>query len=374
MTAVLSPVRPCSARTAGPAPLVGAGGCAAPRHDLLRLGRLVCEGGGVVPDLQVSVRRWGAPPRADGSNVVLLLHALTGDSHVAGPGGPAHSPTGWWPGVLGAGAPVDTERFHVIAPDVLGGCTGTSGPAGPAGPAMANALGGIDFPEVTVRDQVAAEVRAVQALGIRRVAHVIGASAGGMRALEWAAQTAVPVDHAVVVAAPAASSADLRAGLAVQRAAVTADPAWQGGHYAPQSGPTAGLALARQLAMLTYRSADGLEQRFGPDAGRLTAWLEHHGRSFVERFDAACYLRLIGAMATHDLGRGRGGVQRALRHLPARVTAVAVSSDRFTTPDEVRALARGAGGRYAVIESVHGHDGFLIETEQTATVLRSVLA
>ncbi|WP_374928697.1 homoserine O-acetyltransferase [Kytococcus sedentarius] len=340
--------------------------CPAPRHDVLRLGRFTGEGGGVVPDLHVSVRRWGAAARADGSNVVLLLHALTGDSHVAGPGGPAHAPEGWWPTVLGPRAPVDTERFHVIAPDVLGGCSGTSGPAdAPLGPG---------FPEVTVRDQVAAEVRALQALGVTRVAHVIGASAGGMRALEWAAQRAVPVDHAVVVAAPAVASADLRAWLELQRSAVSGDPAWCGGRYAGTTGPVSGLALARQLAVLTYRSAEGLEHRFGDDPEGLAGWLEHHGRAFVERFDAGSYLRLIGAMASHDLGRGRGGVARALAALPARVTAVAVSTDRFATPAEVRALAEGAGGRYAVIDSAHGHDGFLLEADQTAEVLRSVLA
>lgn len=125
--------------------------------------------------------------------------------------------------------------------------------------------------------------------------------------------------------------------------------------------------------MLTYRSAEGLQERFGDDHARLTDWLDHHGRSFVERFDAGAYLCLIDAMGTHDLGRGRGGVHRALSQLRPRVTAIAVSSDRFATPAEVRAVADGAGGRYAVIESSHGHDGFLIEARQTAHVLRAVL-
>lgn len=352
-------------------------GAPAPRHRVVRPGPVRLEGGALL-DPEVSLRTWGAPAAPDGSNVVVVLHALTGDSHVGGPGGPAHCPRGWWPDLIGPGRPLDTRRLHVVAPDVLGGCSGTTGPASPAPDGR---RWGSRFPAVTVRDQVAVEVAAVRALGLRRVGYVLGASAGGMRALEWGLQREVEAGHLCVVAAPAVASADLRGGLALQRQAVTADPAWRGGDHPSGAGPVAGLALARRMAMLTYRSADGLEERFGEGSpgtcasgGSVTAWLDHHGDSFVRRFDAGAYLALIDAMASHDVGRGRGGVPAALAAVRARVTAVGVSSDRLVRPEEVRRVAALAGGRYLQVESASGHDGFLTETEAVAGLLGSVLA
>lgn len=354
-----------------------AGGESAPHRGRQRLPDLPLESGGVLRAPVVAYRSWGAAPQPDGSNVVVLLHALTGDSHVAGPGGPSHAPRGWWPEQLGPGAPLDTRRLHVIAPDVLGGCSGSTGPAtpGPGGQRL-----GSRMPRLTVRDQVAAEVALLRTLGIRSVAHVIGASAGGMRALEWAAQGEVAVGHAVVVAAPAAASADLRAALHLQRLAVTTDPAWHGGDYRG-AGPVTGLGLARRAAMLTYRSADGLRHRFDavpsdpgtPAEGGVEDWLDHHARRFVDRFDAGAYVHLIDAMATHDVGRGRGGVRAALAGLRAPVTAVALSGDRFVPPQEVAELAALSGGRLRTLRTRHGHDGFLIETDAVSHLLRDLL-
>ncbi|WP_462418295.1 homoserine O-acetyltransferase MetX [Kytococcus sp. Marseille-QA3725] len=362
-------------RPGEPGTEVRPGPAAAPTRRLLRPGPVRLESGELLRP-EVAVRSWGPPPAADGSNVVVVLHALTGDSHVGGPGGPSHAPDGWWPDVIGPGRPLDTERLHVVAPDVLGGCSGTTGPASTAPDGRA---WGSRFPAVTVRDQVAVEVAALQALGVRRVAHVIGASAGGMRALEWGLQQEVEVGHLCVVAAPAVASADLRAGVALQRAAVEGDPAWAQGDYHPGPGPVAGLALARRMAMLTYRSADGLERRFGDPAAVdprscVGSWLDHHGHVFVERFDPGAYLALSDAMAGHDVGRARGGVEAALAGIRARVTTVAVSSDRLVSPAEVRRVAAGTGGAYVEIDTDAGHDGFLIESEATGQVLREALA
>lgn len=226
------------------------------RHRL-RVGELRTETGGLLPDVELTYETWGTLA-ADGSNAVLVLHALTGDAHVA-----AHEedPTpGWWDALVGPGRAVDTDRWFVVAPAMIGGCHGSTGPSTPAPDGRP---WGSRFPFLTLRDAVEAERRLADHLGIGAWRAVIGGSMGGARALEWAATHPARVAGVGVLAATAASSADQIAWGQAQTAAIRLDPDFQGGDYYPGPGPVAGLGIARRIAHTTYRTAGELGQRFG---------------------------------------------------------------------------------------------------------------
>ncbi|MFJ2091283.1 homoserine O-acetyltransferase [Streptomyces sp. NPDC087901] len=346
---------------------------------------LPLESGGMLPGVRLAYETWGRPA-ADGSNAVLVLHALTGDSHVAGAAEPGHPTAGWWDALVGPGRALDTDRWFVVAPNVLGGCQGSTGPSSrrPEG-----AHWGGDFPYLTVRDQVAAEALLADALGIGRWAAVIGGSMGGMRALEWAVGRPERTGALLVLAAPAAASAEQIAWGSLQISAIRSDPGWRGGHYhdaAPGEGPHRGLGLARRIAHVTYRSEPELAARFGgdPQPGeqpwhggryRVESYLDHHAAKLMHRFDAGSYVTLTAAMNGHDVGRGRGGVPQALRRAGMPALVAAIDSDRLYPPAqqaELAALLPGAD-RIRTVESPHGHDGFLIETGQVGALVRELL-
>ncbi|WP_406288953.1 homoserine O-acetyltransferase [Embleya sp. NBC_00896] len=342
------------------------------------------ESGEVLPEVRVGYETWGrlAPDR---SNAVLILHALTGDSHVAGPAGPGFPSPGWWDGLIGPGRALDTDRWFVVAPNALGGCRGTTGPASP-GPD--GRVWGSRFPRLTIRDQVAAEVATADALGIGRWAAVVGGSMGGMRAVEWAVTHPARVGALFLVATTAAASAEQIAWCATQLHAIRADPGWAGGDYhelPAESGPWRGLGLARRIAHVTYRSEAELAARFGRDRqpgegpdGRyaVESYLDHHAAKLTARFDAGSYVSLTEAMNSHDVGRGRGGVAAALARVTAPTVVAAVDSDRLYPPSQQRVLADGipGAGPLRVVESSYGHDGFLIELAQVAPLLAELLA
>ncbi|MGD8201939.1 homoserine O-acetyltransferase MetX [Ornithinimicrobium sp. W1679] len=345
------------------------------------MGDLTLESGKVIEGVRVSYQTWGRLNEAR-DNAVLVLHALTGDSHVVGPRGPGQPTAGWWPGLVGPSCPVDTDEWFVVAPAVLGGCGGTTGPSSAAPDGRPY---GSCFPAVTVRDQVRAEALLADALGIHSFALVVGGSVGGMRSLEWAVTLPGRVKRCVVLAAGAAATADQIAWSVPQQHAVRLDPAFQGGDYYPGPGPRQGLAIARQIAHATYRSAQELALRFGRDGqcgedplrgGRyaVQSYLEHHGAKLVRRFDANAYLALTEAMNSHDVGRGRGGVEAALRRITAELTVGVVSSDRLFTPADGAVVAGSPACReLATIESPYGHDAFLVETEQVFAIVARAL-
>ncbi|MFE9433657.1 homoserine O-acetyltransferase [Streptomyces sp. NPDC006640] len=350
----------------------------------LRDKALPLEAGGELPDVRLAFETWGrlAP---DGSNAVLVLHALTGDSHVAGPAGPGHPTPGWWDALVGPGRALDPDRWFVVAPNVLGGCQGSTGPssAGPAGPPWGGA-----FPFLTQRDQVAAEAGLADALGVGRWALVIGGSMGGMRALEWAVSYPDRTDALLLLATTAAASAEQIAWADIQTRAIRSDPNWRGGDYhgaGPGRGPHAGLGLARRLAHVTYRSEPELAVRFGRapqgaedpwHGGRyqVQSYLDHHAAKLVRRFDAGSYVTLSEAMNSHDVGRGRGGTRAALSLVTARTLVAGVDSDRLYPPSQQAEVAAGisTADRPRVIESPYGHDGFLIEVEQVSALVREL--
>ncbi|MFI8263764.1 homoserine O-acetyltransferase [Streptomyces sp. NPDC085665] len=346
---------------------------------------LALEAGGVLPGVRLAFETWGrlAPDR---SNAVLVLHALTGDSHVAGSAGPGHPTAGWWDALVGPGRALDTDRWFVVAPNVLGGCQGSTGPAspGPRGGAWGSA-----FPRLSQRDQVRAEAGLADALGIGRWALVIGGSMGGMRALEWAVGEPRRVAALLLLACPAAASAEQIAWAGTQLHAIRADPQWRGGDYhgaGPGRGPHTGLGIARRIAHITYRSAGELQSRFGHEAQdgeqprlggryRVESYLDHQADKLVRRFDAASYVALVEAMNTHDVGRGRGGTRAALGRIRARTVVAGVDSDRLYPLAQQEELAAGiaSADEVRVVRSPYGHDGFLLETEQVGGLVRELL-
>jgi homoserine O-acetyltransferase len=331
----------------------------------------------------VAFETWGELNR-EHTNAILVLHALTGDSHVAGVAGPGHPTPGWWDRVVGPGAAIDTDRFFVVCPNVLGGCQGTTGPGSPAGDGSPY---GSRFPLITIRDQVAVEAMLSDRLGIDRWYAAIGGSMGGMRALEWACGLPDRLERAVVLAVGAQASAEQIALCSLQVRAIRADPAFAGGdYYDAASWPLSGMALARGLGQVSYRTPDELQNRFGRAAagdedpwhgGRFAveSYLEHHGDKLGRYFDPNSYIILSEAMNHHDVGRGRGGIDVALAKVTATVVVAGIASDRLYPLTQQFELAELLPGDRpaAVLQSVSGHDGFLLETDQVSGVIATCL-
>lgn len=353
------------------------------------LGTQQLEAGGSLPSVRVAFETWGSLD-ADAGNAVLVLHALTGDSHVTGDAGPGHPTNGWWSGIVGPGLAIDTDRWFVVAPNMLGGCQGTTGPSSlaPDGHEW-----GSRFPALTIRDQVATQAAFSDAIGIRRWAAVIGGSMGGMQAIEWAVGLPERVERVGVLAAPAVSDADEIALNSIQLEAIRMDPGFRGGDYYDADdgdGPHAGLALARRMALLSYRSPSELNDRFrrtwqsgidplgGHGKFAVESYLDFHGNKFTRRFDANSYLVLAAAMSSHDIGRGREGTAPALARVTARSLVLGIDSDRLFPVPTQQVVAAGLsnsihGAQPVVISSAFGHDGFLIEDRLVGAELSRLL-
>ncbi|GGS56683.1 homoserine O-acetyltransferase MetX [Actinokineospora fastidiosa] len=341
---------------------------------------LALESGGVLPGYRVAYETWGtlAPDRA---NAVLVLHALTGDSHVAGPREPGHPTAGWWDGLVGPGRALDPTRLFLVVPNVIGGCQGSTGPASAAPDGRP---WGSRFPALTLRDQVAAEAALADHLGIGTWAMVVGGSMGGMRALEWAVTHPDRVGALALFATTARSSAEQIAWTHAQIEAIRGDPGWHGGdyhHLPPGRGPHRGLGIARRIAHITYRTPSELDTRFGRSRQpggharyAVESYLDHHAVKLAHRFDAGTYVVLATAMNHHDVGRDRGGTAAALRRITAPTLVVGVDSDRLYPVRQQRDLASHLrDAALHTITSAHGHDGFLLETDQADAALRTLI-
>ncbi|HUR95582.1 MAG TPA: homoserine O-acetyltransferase [Gemmatimonadales bacterium] len=334
-----------------------------PAADELALATFQTAGGHRLSGLRLRFRVAGNVDAARDHGWILVFHALTGSADVEQ----------WWGPMVGPGKALDTSRHAIVSANLLGSCYGSTGPREWA------LLHDEPFPELTPADLALAHVPLLEHLGVERLAVATGGSLGGMVALEWGRRSPVPIDRLIVFAAPAATSAQAIAWNAVQRMAIEADPGWQGGHYAPGAGPAAGLAAARALAMITYRSGVEFDARFGRASSRLPGrfdvdhYLRRQGDKLVARFDAASYVALMRAMDLHDVGE----LAAAARETAARVRTiigVGVDSDLLYAAAEVRAwtdayLAAGADARYREIASETGHDAFLIEWDQVERIL-----
>lgn len=350
------------------------------------VGDVELERGGALPDVRIAYETWGTLNDAR-DNVILVEHALTGDSHVVGEAGSGHASPGWWNSLIGPGRPVDPSQWFVVAANVLGGCQGSTGPSSTAPDGQP---WGSRFPYLTVRDQVTAERRLLDRLGIDRLAAVVGGSMGGMRALEWAVSHPDAVDRCVVLAATAYATADQIAWCQSQLLAIRNDPDFAGGdYYRSDRRPDTGLGLARRIAHITYRTEAELGERFGrePQLGEdplrsgergrfaVESYLDHHAGKLARRFDANSYIVLTEAMNSHDVGRDRGGLQAALSRVEADCTVVSVDTDRLYPPrlsDELHAALPASKREHIV--SDFGHDGFLIEEDQVGRIVREALS
>lgn len=349
------------------------------RLGFIDIGPLTLENGARLPEVRLAVQRWGElTPARD--NVVLIEHALTGDSHVAGDPDPDHPQPGWWNGMVGPGAPIDTDEWCVVATNVLGGCQGSTGPASAA---PDGAPWGSRFPEISIRDQVSAEVRLFDLLGIDRLAAAVGGSMGGMRVLEWMLGAPDRLAAALVLAVGARATADQIGTQTTQIAAITSDPDWQGGDYhGTGRAPMAGMGIARRIAHLTYRTEAELDSRFAnsPQPGEdpwnggryaVQSYLEYQAEKLCKRFDPATYVLLSEAMNRHDIGRGRGGVAAAMAASTVPCIVGGIDSDRLYPLHTQRELAEGLAGcrHFEIISSRDGHDAFLTEAAAIGKLL-----
>lgn len=316
-------------------------------------------------------------------NAVLVCHALSGSALVGS----------WWPEVFAPGAVLSLEHDFVICINMLGSCYGSTGP-GSVDPETGKVYGP-DFPLVSVRDNVRAQARLLDSLGIRRLRLVMGGSLGGMQALDWTILNPERVERALIIGvAPLGAM-----GLALnhlQRQAIQHDPEWAEGRYLPQRPPQRGLALARQIAMISYKSAPLFEERFGRNPNRngedpwglddlgggliggrfdIAGYLDHQGQRFIDRFDANSYLAILRTMDTWDPLRGCASPEDAFGRIQARLSFIGISSDWLFPPEDVRRFAetvRAAGveADYREMTSAHGHDAFLAEQAELVRLLQ----
>ncbi len=346
----------------------------------VRLGHddpLPLDSGEELSPFTVAYRTYGNLNEAR-DNAILLCHALTGDQFAADPS-PVTGKAGWWQMLIGPGRPLDTDRFFIICPNVLGGCMGSSGPA-EVNPETGRPWA-LTFPVITIGDMVRAQARLLDHLGIDQLFAVVGGSMGGMQALQWASDYPERVFASVPIAAAARHSAQNIAFHEVGRQAIMADPDWCGGNYIMQgTKPRRGLAVARMAAHITYLSEAALHRKFGRnlqnrseftygfDADfQVESYLRHQGSSFVDRFDANAYLYITRAMDYFDLAQDHGGVlARAFADTPVRFCVISFSSDWLFPTAESRRLvhalnAAAANVSFVEVETDKGHDAFLLD-------------
>lgn len=328
----------------------------------------------------------------DGTNAILVCHALTGNAHAADAGSNGSSlngQTGWWNGVIGNRKAFDTRRYFVVCSNFLGSCYGTTGPT------SVNHFTGtpyrMNFPQVTVRDMVRVQYELLRHLGVNKLLVVAGGSLGGMQVLEWALMYPDYVESIIPIATAARHSAWCIGLNEVARLAIMNDPNWNNGSYDRQ--PERGLALARMIAMLSYRSPESISRRFGRERQKqgngkgfadppghsddlfdVESYLRYQGKKLVDRFDANTYLCITRAMDSHDVTRNRGKLPQVLGSIKARTLSVGIDSDVLYPVYEQREIASLIpGATYAEIKTIHGHDAFLIEFDQLNRFIRKFL-
>ena len=352
------------------------------------------ESGQTLSDVVIAYETWGQLDE-QASNALLICHAWTGDSHASGRAERGHDAPGWWDAVVGPGKAIDTNRWFVVCANVLGGCQGSTGPASPH--PIDEKPYGSRFPVITVRDMVRAQARLLPHLGIPAWRSVIGGSMGGMQVLEWAITYPHLVRSIVPIAACMQATAQQIAWGAIGRHAIRLDPKWRGGDYYdadPDDGPWRGLAIARQVAQVTFRSDNVFTDRFGRELAdrseisdiydlwqrfEVERYLEYHGEKLVRRFDANSYLLIGKAMDLHDVARHRGTVEQAMGRIRVPTLAVGISSDTLYPSYQQRQIhevlkSQGTLSRYAEVDSPHGHDSFLINFDQVGGLLAEFLA
>ena len=325
-------------------------------------GEFVLESGAILHDVEIAYRTWGKPENG-ADHAILICHALTGSADVEA----------WWPNIIGTGKTFDPARDYIVCANILGSCYGTTGPVSTV-PGTGSRYQA-DFPSVSVRDMVELQRTLLDELGVTQLELVTGPSLGGMQALEWALMYPERVGSVVPIGVGGRHSAWCIGVSEAQRAAIAADPNWNNGYYSDESPPDKGLAAARMMAVCTYRSWQSFDERFGRDRRsdkqyQVQSYLQHQGAKINDRFDANTYVTLTHAMHTHDLARDRGEYPDVLETIEQPALVVSVSSDALYPPEEQRYLAEHMpNSQYEILECPHGHDGFLIETEELGRMI-----
>jgi len=349
---------------------------------------LLLECGRTLAPITIAYETYGEL-NSDKSNCVMILHALTGDAHVAGLHRPDDAKPGWWDNMVGPGKAFDTNKYFVLCSNIIGGCKGTTGP-GSIDPSTGKPYG-LNFPMVTIPDMVNAQKRLVDHLGITRLMCVVGGSMGGMQALQWAVAYPDMVRLAMPIATTARLSAQAIAFDAVGRHAIMTDPDFEDGDYYGGPGPVRGLATARMIGHITYMSDMSMREKFGrglqdktsPDYDFVTefkveSYLNYRGASFVERFDANSYLYITKAMDYFDLAQPSGDLRKELAKAKAAFLVVSFSSDwlfpSYMSKEIVSALRRNNKDvSYTEIQSDYGHDAFLVEVDALSRLIVNFL-
>jgi len=350
---------------------------------------LALDGGGKLAPLTIAYKTYGRlSPRRD--NAVLVCHALTGDQHLASQN-PVTGKNGWWARMVGPGKPIDTDRYFVICPNVIGGCMGSTGPGFIE--AETGKPYGMRFPVITIGDMVRAQIMLIDHLGIEKLLGVIGGSMGAMQVLQWVASHSDRIFSAIPIAGAARHTSQNIAFHEVGRQAIMADPNWQGGnYYGTGASPEKGLAVARMAAHITYLSDTALHRKFGrslQDRNALTfgfdadfqveSYLRHQGISFVDRFDANSYLYITRAMDYFDLEAEAGGVlANVFKNTRARICLVSFTSDWLFPTSESRKIvhalnAVAANVSFVEIATDKGHDAFLLEEPELDATIRGFI-
>ncbi len=346
-------------------------------HDPLAL-----ECGKILAPLTVAYETYGRL-NSEGTNAVLVCHALTANAHAAGYHSPADESPGWWDGLIGPRRAFATKKYFVICPNILGSCYGTTGPSS-LDPKTGEPYR-LAFPPFTIRDLVAVQKKLLDVLGVNRLAAVCGSSLGGMQVLEWGISHPDFCETIIPISTAARQSAWCIGLNTAARAAIMSDPVWNNGFYTQQ--PMKGLATARMVGMLSYRSATELERRFGRhwqngatdrfdgnNPFQVESYLHHQGEKLGKRFDANSYIYLSRAMDLHDVTYGRAPLPEVLGSIKARMLCIGVSSDiRYPTVEQKELVGFTPNARYAEIDSIHGHDAFLIEFDRLNAAIKNFL-
>lgn len=355
--------------------------------------------GGVLKEIEVAYEECGAPLRDD--NAVFICHALTGDSHVAGIRPGETKPSGWWEGMVGPGRAVDTNRFHVICANVLGGCSGTTGPMS-INPETGKPYGS-SFPQYAFADAVDVYRMLLRQLGVKKLAALIGGSYGGMMVMDWITRCPDEMEKACLIATSASLNTQAIAFSVMSRNSITDDPKWKGGDYYLEGdgkGPKAGLAAARQLAHITYLSRELLQKKFArrlqenfvnaPEAERrerdrlfktyfqIESYLDYQSMKFIRRFDANSYLHITRSMDLFDPCDRWGSLDAACARVKAKCLVVSYQGDILFTEWQSREitaalLRNGKDVSYCHLESGTGHDSFLTDIDDLSKLVGGFL-
>lgn len=346
---------------------------------------LELESGASIGPVEVSYETYGNL-NEDKSNAVLILHAFSGSAYAAGHK-KGEDKTGWWDSIIGAKKAFDTDKYFIVCSNVLGGCSGTTGPSS-IDPRTGKPYG-LNFPSITINDMVEVQKRLVDNLGIKRLLSVSGGSMGGMQALAWMVKYPDSINSAIVIAASHKHSPQQIAFHEVGRQAIMADPDWMEGGYYGKSLPAKGLALARMLGHITYMSEQSMEEKFGrqkktiPTGFKFNAdfevehYLRYRGDSFVKRFDANSYLYLSKAMDNFDASGGRP-LEDALKGHDHKALIISFTSDWLYPPSHSKEIVKackkaGIDTTYCEVDSIYGHDAFLLETQEQSHLIKHFL-